>query len=156
MMPKYAAFNAAADRVIADQLLKTRIIAAAVAMAVAGQADMPSAAVDNPSMHFNSVVLSAATRELSELNENLIFDAKLAIEYARTLWMVRYNAAHPPARPVYTTNCTTFEAVAGVGFCVSQDVYEFCNANKVAILTLSALACELLCEMRASGEDARG
>jgi hypothetical protein len=114
MTPHINEFNKLANAVITDATQRSRIIAAAVATAVAGQASLPTAPVDTPAIYFAGTVMQAAAKAVSSVNEKIIFDCKLAVEWARVLWLVRYGAAHPVAKPIFGTSHSFFESTMGV------------------------------------------
>lgn len=150
MLLRFAAFNTACNKQIPDALLRPQILAAAVALAVVNQAALPTAAVNNPSLHFAEQVLTPAGVEISNLNESLIFDCRSACDYARMFWMVRYNAAHPVARAAYGDTFSFFDNLSGVAFAVPPAAKEFLDVNKSQILALAADVQNLLCELKPS------
>lgn len=144
MKPHYIAFNAAADTAIGDSLLRSRILAAGLALAMANTAELPSSMVENPSLHFSSHVQTAANGTLSAMNEALVFDCKAACEQLRGFWLLRYTAAHPVSRPVYTLGGNFFESICGAGSFLAPEVLDFINANHHAILMVAMAAAQLL------------
>lgn len=151
MMLRFAAFNASCNKAIPDALVRPRIVAAAVALAVATQASLPTSAVDNVTLHFSTQVMQPMHSEVSRLNEELIFDARQACDYTRMFWMVRYNAAHPVIRAAFDSGFSFFDNLNGVAFAASPEAVEFFNKYKNDILALGAEVTSLLCEIAQPG-----
>ena len=100
--------------------------------------------VENPASHFTTAVLPGLQNTLSCLNEELVFDCKAAIDHVRNFWLVRYSAAHPITRPVFTIWSTFFESVLGVGAFVSQETMEYCNEHKQELFSVTSAMNDLL------------
>lgn len=137
MKTKFLAFNKNADSLIKDMTQRGKIIAASVALGMSNAAAMPTSPVTNPSSFFTLQVLPTMRNMVSDWNENLVFDARLCLEYIRSFWMIRYVSAHPSVRPVYAIDCSFFETLTGASTYVSPDNWKFLEENKAAILMLS-------------------
>lgn len=148
MKPIYFNFSKAADTAITDSTKRTKILAVALAVAASNLASLPTSQVDSPSNHFNMQVLSQVREAVAEFNENIVFDCKATLDYVRIFWMLRYTAAHPLTRPIYSLNFNFFESVMGVGTFVSPELQCFVNEHKDQILYLSTIAAEIIYQTR--------
>jgi hypothetical protein len=148
MKAQYLQFNADVDRMVKDATVRARVVSAALAKAMSDLAQLPSAAVDNPANFFNMNVQAQMRNELSQWNENLVFDVRQCMDYIRMFWMLRYSAAHPASRPVYSLDCGFFDCAFGVPTFVSDDACKFLNENKQAVLFLATSAAIIVHEQR--------
>lgn len=149
MKQEFIPFNQSADLNVTDTTQRGKIIALAVAHALANLAALPSSAVESPASHFNLQVAPEARSMISLWNENAVFDAKACLEYMRSFWMLRYAAVHPITRPLYSAeNCSFFEATMGVGMYVPTELQPYLNQYKNQILFLSTSAAEVIFAMR--------
>lgn len=137
MFPQYIEFTSAAERAVPDSSARIKAIAAAVALSAATRAPLPSSQVENVSTFFSSQVLPNARSEISTLNENIVFDVRLAMEMVRAFWMTRYNAAHPVGAPLYGTNGGFFAAVTCANQFFSQEQMAMLDTHAACILQLS-------------------
>ena len=141
----YTPFVQAADLHVSDATLRSRTLAAAVAVAVASTLALPTTEVDNIAAHYANTEQVAVARKVAEFNENVVFDVSVATDLVRALWMVRYHAAHPSAKPMFGSDCTFFEIFCGAHRYIDEDTCCFLNENKKPVLLLAGVACEILC-----------
>lgn len=144
MKTKFIAFHGQADRLITDPTKRSEILAAAIARAIANVQPLPSSAVDSAVNYFNTQVLPNVRNAVSDWNESMVFNTKSALDFARSFWMIRYNAAHPNARPLYDSPYDFFCTTMGVNGYISEVQYNFLNEQKETILALSTSASFLL------------
>jgi hypothetical protein len=147
MKPIYTDFVSQADVQILDATKRAAIIGAAVATAVANSLPLPTTEVDNVASFYAMNEQASVARQVAEFNENLVFDMPACLQLVRSLWCVRYTAAHPSKKPVFTGACGFFESLFGVGLHVDEATTCFLNEHKSQILILSVAACEVLCAM---------
>lgn len=148
MKTSFLGLQRTADTVIKSPLDRSRIVAAAVAVAVAAQVGLPSSPVEDASLYYTQQALARLEATLGEFNENLVFDLSLALQYARQFWMTRYRAAHPEASSFVMSSCGFFETLSGVPLHVSPQDVQFLNANKDAVLQLAAAAAGVLATLK--------
>ena len=74
----------------------------------------------------------------------MVFDARGCIDIVRTLWTVRYTAAHPNINTSYQFDCGYFECLFGVPVIVSDDLCKFLDEHKRAVILLAASASKLI------------
>jgi hypothetical protein len=150
MEPRYIEFSSAADRLIPNGVNRSKIIGLAVAQAVANSLSLPTSQADSASAYYNTHVAPSVRQLVGRFNENLVFDAKVAMDNVQMFWMIRYTAAHPISRPIYSVDCCFFESIVGVNLFVPPDVREFADLNKQSILMLSSIASEIIYSMGAT------
>ena len=144
MNSTYLGFNNAVNQLTSDSIQRSKIVAAAIAYAIATLAALPSSPVDSASNHFNMTVLPEARNIISDFNENLVFDCRDAVDQVRAFWMMRYTATHPLRTPIFSVERTFFENIIGVETFASPDFYEFVNKHKVDILSLYVVAAGII------------
>lgn len=148
MNTTYLAFGQRADTLIANPLDKQRVLAHAFGLAAAHTLDVPSSPVVNPESHFTVNLAAQAQRDLSCLGEQVIFDCRLACEFARAVWMLRYTNVHPPRMSTLPRQYGFFDTIQGVGFFIAEDTHKFVNEHKDAILALAGDAADCLNQSR--------
>lgn len=151
MDPKFFGLNETIGRIVKVPADQNRLVAVAVALAVASYVQIPSPQVKNPMVFFADQVFAAASEKISTINESVCFGAKAALDYAQTFWKLRYYAAHPAdysydneyrlqtllkGRAAQSMDLTTLWA-GGASF-ISQDLSEFMNKYQAEILTIAA------------------
>jgi hypothetical protein len=143
-----------------------RIVAMAVALAVAATAPLPSTPVDDASEYFLQQVNQQAIELISELNESVIFASKLALEFTQQFWKQRYYSAHPKC--MIESNFTsqldsllnverveTFDfstIMSGGLFVLALDTVRFLNKYKVEIAKVTAAVYSAIAPDEATGE----
>ncbi len=148
MNTTFLAFGQRADSLIANPLDKQRVLAHAFGQAAAYATDVPSSPVTNPESHYVVNVAAQVQRDLSCLNEQVIFDCRLACEFARSIWLLRYHAVHPQRLSSLPRQYGFFDSTLHVGLFVSEDTHKFVNEHKDAILALAGDAGECLASAR--------
>ena len=145
MNPKFNEFNNLSNLVITDASQRVVITVAAVAMAIAMKAHLPTSLVDNPTAYFNMQIMPSVNSIVSEWNEEMILDTNVCVEQAKMFWLVRYTAAYPMSRPMYSANYDFFDTIFGINRFVTPNLHSFLDgAAKSAILSLAGAAAELI------------
>jgi len=144
MKVTYLPFFEAANMHVKDASARSRILAAAVAVAISNSLPLPSTEVENVSSEYGHTLSASVARTAAAFNENVVFDLPYALELARALWFVRYTAAHPCSKPIYGSGCGFFETYIGVHLYVSDAVCEFLNEHRAPICILAGVACDVL------------
>jgi hypothetical protein len=148
MNQKFIPFINQANIAILDHTRKAQAITSAVALAVANMQHMPTSQVDNPLSYFNLQIQPNITSVISEWNENVVLDARECMNQTRMFWLLRYTAAYPTSRPMYSADHDFFDTVFGVSALVSSDLHKFLDGpNKGAILSLAIIAMNLESEI---------
>jgi len=146
MNSKYLGFNNAVNQLTTDSIQRSKIVAVAVAYAVATMAALPSSPVDSASNQFSMSVLPEARNIISDFNENMVFDCRESVDAVRSFWLMRYTAAHPLSTPLFSVERSFFENIIGVETFVSPDFYEFVNKYKTEILRLYIVAAGIIAD----------
>lgn len=143
MKQQYLAFiNSVANLEQAVQV-RSKIAAIAVGYACACNVDMPSAKVHSPELHYKGLAELSVKRWVGEFNEAVVLDCNLALEAARSFWMMRYNAVH---------NCPVLSDVPGDFFQsmfgstqhFSPAMIALLNENNVSIARVYRTACNAI------------
>ena len=145
MNPKFTEFNNLSNVVIADANMRVAILVSALALAISNTSHLPTSLVDNPTAYFNMQIMPTVCSVVSEWNEEIILDTKMCIEQARMFWLVRYTAAYPMSRPMYSANFDFFDTITGVAALIPPELQSFLDGSaKSAILTLTRSAADLI------------
>jgi hypothetical protein len=148
MQLKYIPFSQKVDSVVTNSVIRASIIAASLALATANMLHLPTTSVEDASSHFNFQVLPGVNQLVSEWNENMVFDARACIDQIKSLWMVRYTAAFPNSRPIYSFDLGFFETMFGVNTFISAEHRKFLDDNKNDILTIAIAASEIILDTK--------
>ena len=152
MNVKFIGFSKELDN-IATAGTRPRIVAAAVAMAVASRLAIPSSELLDPSTYYNLQANQLASSELSRFNEEVIMDLSYAIDKCRMFWMLRYQAAYPAKQIRYGEFSTIgfYDTLLGCALHSDQETSCFMNEYKQEIFHLANLANQLI-DMPAGGD----
>lgn len=151
MNPKFTPFIEQANLIVTNPLQKLAITTSAVALAISNTQHLPSSIVENPIEYFNINLLTGIKSIVSEWNESIILDIKVIIEQVRIFWLVRYTAAYPLSRVVYSAKGDFFSTVNGVYNYVPPVLLDFLNGeDRITILLLSNTATTILLTKDAS------
>jgi len=149
-------FDAQARHQIQDSLLRSRIIAAAVATAIAQSQPLPSSEVAHASEYFTNHVMPAAMSIISEFNESIVFDTAATLDQTRMLWQLRYFSAYRPNHQLLLGEGNFFTAFTGIDVIVSDNFYAFMNSNAAAVVNLSLFATDIIRSQAAAQVQAAG
>lgn len=136
MKPIYISFQNQVESTISDPTVRGKAIAIAVGLAISGSLVLPSSEVENPTGYFNLQNTAAVNRIVSQFNENVVFDARSAVDHARRFWLLRYTAAYQIQSLIFSTEYNFFDTLFGVGNHIDPQLYAFVNQHKVALLVL--------------------
>ena len=139
---QYLPYISAVSRIGKDSQTSCRIVALAVAAAVAATLPLPSASVDSPVAFFQAQGAMEAQQRLGEYNEAAVVDCRLAIDLVQKFWMLRYNTAHSALSPI-AVDGSFFTGFTGAARLLAPDDIVFMDANAREILTIfnAAIAC---------------
>jgi len=101
----------------------------AVGVAVSKTLPLPNASMGEIVNHFDTVGRYLAKELIVEFNENIIVDIDLALETARSFWLIRYSAAYPDASmPVIPMGCYSFlEKLFNVCLFGNPETFKYVN-----------------------------
>lgn len=114
-----------------------KVLAYAVATAIASNGPLPSSPVDSPSGYYADNVAASFNSLISEFNENIIIDVSLASATARSLWTLRYQTVHTPLLALYSKKWDFFCGFTGVELVFSDQDYVEMTKYKKEILSLA-------------------
>lgn len=129
-----------------------RIVAAAVAQAVAARAPLPSTQLEEGGIgsFYATNVAPYVNEAISAFGEATLFATKTSAEWAQSFWKMRYFAAHPAACPLtlnsYHRSLECADAIskydlvtlfAGGSLVLTEEVYNFINQYKAEIISLA-------------------
>lgn len=126
----------AADSITFPIGQRSRVLAATIGSVLARQCALPTSQVESATSYFTSTHGLATRGVLSDANEGLVFDLTYAMEVTRTLWLVRYYAAHPQLFTVYDESRSFMDMITGASQHVSQEMGELLENNKKTIVHL--------------------
>ncbi len=126
-----------------------RIAAIAIGYACACNSILPSSEVDDADSHYRMSVEQFAKRVISTLNEVSRIDTALALDFARSFWLLRYEAVHKCPRMDQVPG-DFFCSVFGVSKFFSPDTVAFANANNAAIGTVYTHICNVIADQFAT------
>ena len=137
---KYLQFQKEADLRIIESNDKAKVITAAIALAISNTLSLPTSELEDPTHHFNLQVQGAVKPIVSTWNENVVMDAKECVEMVRAFWTIRYYAAHPSSRPIFSDNVSFWDSLFSVKTFISPTINVMLNANVGSIIDLSRSA----------------
>lgn len=122
-----------------------RIAAIAIGYACACNSILPSSEVDDAESHYRMTVEPFAKRVISSLNEATPLDTALALDFARSFWLLRYEAVH---------KCPRMDQVPGDFFCsvfgvpkfFSPDMIKFTNERNADIGRVYTHICNVIAD----------
>lgn len=120
-----------------------RAAAIAIGYACACNTILPSSEVENAEQHYKDTAEKFAKQIISELNEVTVFDAVMAMEFARKFWLLRYEAVHKCPR-LNAVPGDFFASVFGVQQFFSSETVEFVNKQSDNIATVYAHVCHVI------------
>jgi hypothetical protein len=146
----YMDFVQQAQSQVPDAMLRSRVVAAAVAVAISMSQSLPSGEVSHAGEYFTNQVMPAAQRIISEFNENLVFDTHAALMYTRQLWQLRYWSAFQQMQSVKLVNNDFFGSFTGVNALIADNFRVFMGENAEVVTNLSYFATDAIGAQAAS------
>lgn len=129
-----------ADYQVADATLRTKVLTAAIALAVVDTLSLPSGQVGDSSDFYNNQILPGVMGTVSDFNECVVFDTRACLEQIRNLWKVRYNCAYRPCSTVLSVGSSFVGSFTGAATALSNDYLAFADVNVGAIISLAQFA----------------
>lgn len=121
-----------------DTVTRTRIAAAAVAVATAYCQPVPSTPVESPEQYYIETCTPFAKGEIGEYNEEAVIDVSSALNLTHKFWLLRYNSVHqaaltPPKKGAFLMGLT------GASRFFSDEEVQFLNeySDEIFIISLS-------------------
>lgn len=124
---------------------RSRLLATAVALAIACRIPVPSEELDSPAEHYSFHIAPTALRIVSAFNEATILDLRYAEEIGRNFWLQRYEVLHNC--PTITGQTEFFSEVYGVHKFFAENEVSFFNSYRAQIGLLYSVVCPVVEEM---------
>lgn len=166
MNPKYFGLNEKIGQLIKVPADQGRIVAIAVAFSAITHARLPTSPVDNPQSFYAEQVLPSLMESLSDINENIVFASRMALDYGLIFWKLRYYAAFPGdfATDLEYRLRALLDGKAGRGMdinliwagglaVVSDEMNQFMNRYKTEITLIAADLIRLLAPPTLNGTE---
>ena len=122
--------------------VRGRILATAVALAIACRIPVPSEELDSPSDHYSNHIEATALRIISQFNEATILDLAYAKQLGKVFWEQRYSVIHNCPRLIGVASF--FDELYGVASFFSDAEQSFFNDYRVQIANLYTTVCPVV------------
>lgn len=121
-----------------DPTTSKQLLAIALGVCIARKSAMPKEEVNGVTSYYNDQVLIEHREGVYKFNESIVIDADLAMQTARSFWLVRYNSIYPDfsISLMTTTDYDFFCRATSVDLWFSPDQYKFANENKESLVLL--------------------
>lgn len=126
------------DARIKDPYAQKKLRSVSVGIAVGRQLPLPSSTLEpfEVKRHYNDSVNGIASGKIAEFNEQLVVDFEEALEIARAIWVLRYQAAFPSKYiPLLPGDDDIFVKMFEASAFISKDTHDFCNSNKTLLIS---------------------
>jgi hypothetical protein len=147
MKAAYTRLQDLVNRLVDEPIDRCDVLTTAIALAQSRLVPLPTAPVASPANYYNLQVLNTVMNSLGELNEQIVFDLKCAINETRQFWLLRYNAAHPGILPI-VSDVGFVDTIVGAGIVLDKDLHCFANKYKDQILRIATDVTALLQSQR--------
>jgi hypothetical protein len=150
MKVSFLQFIQAANCLQVDASVRGCVLAGGIALAVARALPLPTSPAEAPGQYYNFNNLQLVKDILAAFNEQVVFDAPLALNETREFWMLRYTAAHPADVPVYDPTIGFYDNLAGVPRWVARESHCFNNQYKNQLFAVQVAASSVIRELQKS------
>lgn len=101
-------------------------------------APLPSSEVDSAEEHFASAAKALITEIIAAFNEEIVVDVDLALETARSYWLIRYYSAYPccDATLIPAGECEFLIKLTGGTRFLGEETRNWTNENSELAITL--------------------
>lgn len=142
----FITLNNKLSTLVTDSNERRHVLAAVVSQKLSECAPMPTSDVEDVENYYLMQVKSSVLEKMSALNEKLNFDVKIAQDYTRKYWMLRYNTLYPISvvKRKYNSQYGYFDTIMGVGMFIDTTHHEFVNQYKTVIIDLLVDLCNIL------------
>ncbi len=99
---------------------------------------LPSSAVESAEEQWAHSAAGTAQNEISNFNESVVIDVDLALETARSFWLVRYFSAFPRLEVMLGSQgeADFLSKLTGASAFMNNDTAAFVNANQEGMISL--------------------
>lgn len=153
MKQLYAQLYDNVSGLVDDPAARSDVLSTAIAMAVSRLGGLPSEAVANPGSHYNMYVSTPARNRAGQINEEIVFSLKDALNQARQFWMLRYYSAHPAQYQPESSDYGFYDTLMGVPQFIDPKLHSFANEHKKALFRLANQITSIIQANEQSGQD---
>lgn len=143
MNPKYIPFINAVRELPQAVKDRSKIAAFAIGYAAGCNIALPSSELSEPSSHYDVNIAQSIGRLVSGFNECIVIDTVAAMAFARSFWLLRYEAVHRCPRMDQMPG-NFFCSVFGVANFFSQADIDFLNEHAKDINTVYHKVCRFI------------
>lgn len=150
MKQPFFGYVSAASELNTPVTVRGRILASAIALAVACRLQVPSNELSDPAEYYTNHIEPTVLRVVCQFNEQTIVDLKYAGQLAKLFWQQRYDVLHECPR--LDTNPSFFGSVFSVNTYFSDAEVEFFDQNQKQIAKIYNVACPLVEQLLSGAE----
>jgi hypothetical protein len=143
MNPKFTPFINAVRELTQPVKDRSKIAAFAIGYAAGCNIDLPSSELTDPSAHYDVNIAQGIGCLVSEFNECIVVDTVSAMVFARSFWLLRYEAVHRCPRMDQIPG-NFFYSVFGVANFFSDADVDFLNTHSKDINTVYHKVCRII------------
>lgn len=125
---KYSPYMNAVAALTLPSSVRGFILASAVASAIASTLPVPAEPVASPESFFNANNALDARNTIGIFNNVAVLNYDQACALVRKFWILRYNAVHGKAVPLFVNGCFA-ECFSGIKYVLSEEELNTLNEN---------------------------
>lgn len=135
---KYAALQNFISSKILDKIVGKYATSIAVGVVISRLMPVPGTVCTSGAQAYVDVCALAANTMASSFNENILIDLDVALETARTHWLVRYYNMYPEINSAINPvgKCGFLSKLCSFGFYLNPQTQAFCEANSELMIVL--------------------
>lgn len=119
----------------------------AIAKTLSNTANLPSSPVEDIEAFYKANIVLPLQTKLSALNELVLVNCDVILDYARRFYMVRYKNAFPGSKIYCMSSDTALEDFMGMTIALDKNAIEVIRDNPVEMTKLHNSLTDLLAEM---------
>ena len=127
---KYMPYFEAVSALTLAYDIRSAVVAAAVASAVAQTLEIPSSKVVSPEAYFNTTHALKAREVIGDFNNVAVLNYDRACDLVRRFWILRYTALHGSVAYNFTNGCFA-ECVTGIKYVLSPEDLKILDENGI-------------------------
>lgn len=143
-------FNKACSVYPVDVRDKATVLAMVIGLALnrTSVATIPTSQCSNPEVYFRTNLSEGIEHLIDCFNEEMVFRYDECLEFAKQMWLVRYESVHPCSHNLPFEDGTFFEAMLGVKRFVAQKYIDLGDKYKKQICMLSNGAVDVILKLQ--------
>lgn len=139
------------NTLVTDALDRSKVVASAVAVALASAQDIPTSPVQDPAAFYINTISPRMRSQISAFNEGAVFDIRYSLDLARGLWLTRYFACHGVQTKMYKPENTFLENFTGAAQAVAPDIQALLNKYQAPIGLLATSVSTIMADLLKDG-----